>query len=245
MIALRSMLFNVLFFGYTVLTALRLSPLLLNRHGDVAPGIRRWITGVLWLLDRIVGITFTVRGADNIPQGAAVIAAKHQSAWDTMIFHHFVPRPAYVVKQQLTRIPLYGAYSRRAGSIVVDRKGGAGAMKNLVRDCRAALDRGRQVVVFPEGTRTAPRASVTYQPGVAALYNQLGVAVVPVALNSGLFWGRRSFIKRPGRIVVEFLPAIPPGLDRRRFLAELESRIETATQALIEEADGRKHNTNN
>ena len=238
MIALRSVLFNVLFFGYTALTALRMLPLLLDRHGDVVPGIRRWSNGILWLLDKTVGITFTVRGADNIPRGAAVIAAKHQSAWDTIMFHCLVPSVAYVVKQEITRIPLYGAYTRRAGSIVVDRKGGAGAMKNLVRDCRAALERGRQVVIFPEGTRTAPRARVAYQPGVAALYNQLGVAVMPVALNSGLYWGRRSFIKRPGCIVVEFLPAIPPGLERRRFLAELESRIETATRSLIEEVEG-------
>ena len=236
MTVLRAALFNILFFGYTTLIALWLLPQLLARNGDVAPGIQHWIAGILWLLEHVVGITYELRGAENVPAGPAIVASKHQSAWDTMMFHRFVRSPAYVVKKELMRIPLYGTYTRMSGSIVVDRKGGARALKDLVRNCRAALEADRQIVIFPEGTRTAPGVRQPYQPGVAALYHQLGVAVVPVALNSGLYWGRRSFVKRPGRILVEFLPAIPPGLGRKQFLARLEERVESASAALMAEA---------
>ena len=236
MIVLRSALFNVLFLGYTTLIALWLLPQLLARNGNVAPGIQHWIDGTLWLLEHVVGITYELRGAEHLPAGPAIIASKHQSAWDTMMFHRFVRLPAYVIKKELMRIPLYGAYTRMSGSIVVDRAGGARALKDLVRDCRAALDANRQIIIFPEGTRTAPGERQPYQAGVAAVYHQLAVAVVPVALNSGLYWGRRSFVKHPGRILVEFLPAIPPGLDRKQFLATLEERIESASAALMAEA---------
>ena len=236
MIMLRSLAFNCLFFGYTALTALWLAPRLMARQVDIKPQVKRWAGGVLWLLEHVAGITYAVRGAEHIPQGGALIASKHQSAWDTMMFHLFVSQSIYVTKQEVTRIPLYGAVARGIGSISVDRRGGAKALKGLIRDCRAALENGHQVIIFPEGTRVAPGARLPYQPGVAAIYSMLGCPVTPVALNSGLFWGRRDFFKRPGRIIVEFLPAIEPGLDRKRFLAELEQRIEAATAALIAEA---------
>lgn len=235
MIILRSLLFNILFFGYTTWTALRLTPRLLVRGADVKPQVKRWAGGILWLLDHVAGISFALRGVEHIPKGGVLIAAKHQSAWDTMMFHLFVSRPTYVTKQEITRIPFYGAVARSVGSISIDRRGGAKALKGMIRDCRAALEDGRQVILFPEGTRTAPGTRLPYQPGVAAIY-KLGFPVVPVALNSGLFWGRRSFIKRPGCIVVEFLPVIEPGLERKVFLAELEHKIEQATAALIAEA---------
>lgn len=236
MIVLRSALFNILFYAYTTLTVLRMIPLLLRPDASVRPAIRRWARGILWLLDHVVGITYELRGRENIPAGPALVAAKHQSAWDTITFHLFLAAPAYVLKQELMHIPLYGRFTQRAGSIVVDRAAGARAIKGLVRDCRASLETGHQVVIFPEGTRTTPGTRHPYQPGIAALYRQLDVAVVPVALNSGLFWGRHSFIKQPGRIIVEFLAPISPGGDRRKFLVDLEQRIESATAALIAEA---------
>ena len=238
MIVLCSALFNILFYTYTALTAFRMVPLLLRPDADVRPGVRRWARGILWLLDHVVGITYELRGLEFIPKGPALVAAKHQSAWDTITFHLFMAAPAYVLKKELTHIPLYGTFTQLVGSIVVDRDAGARAIKGLVRDCRASLEAGHQVVIFPEGTRTAPGTRHPYQPGIAALYRQLGVAVVPVALNSGLFWGRHSFIKRPGRIVVEFLPPILPGIDRRKFMAELEQQIESVTAVLIAEATG-------
>lgn len=240
MIILRSLLFNSLFFAYTALTALLLAPRLLARDADIKPGVKRWAGGVLWLLEHAAGITYALRGVEHIPKGGALIAAKHQSAWDTMMFHLFVSHSIYVTKQEVTRIPFYGAVARGIGSISIDRRGGAKALKGMIRDCREALEAGHQVIIFPEGTRVAPGSRLPYQPGVAAIY-KLGFPVVPVALNSGLFWGRRSFLKRPGRIVVEFLPAIGPGLERKAFLAELEQRVEEATAALIAEAaEGRR-----
>ena len=153
------------------------------------------------------------------------------------MFHRFVPKSIYVTKQEVTNIPFYGAVASGIGSISIDRRGGAKALKGLIADCRAALESGHQVIIFPEGTRTAPGARLPYQPGVAAIYKQLDFPVVPVALNSGLFWGRRSFFKRPGCIIVEFLPAIHPGLDRKDFLSQLERAVEDATAALIAEAE--------
>ena len=236
MIVLRSALFNLLFFGFTVIMAVALSAPLLFRRFDARPDAAAWARGVGWLLERVVGITTEVRGAEHIPRGPAIVASKHQSAWDTIMFHEILPEPAYILKEELRRIPLYGWLTQVTGSITVDRAGGGRALKKMVSDSRAALERGRQLVIFPEGTRGVPGVRLPYQPGVAALYAHLEAVVVPVALNSGLFWGRRSFVKRPGRVVVEFLPPIPPGLDRREMLAELERRIETASAALAADA---------
>ena len=236
MTTLRSLLFNGLFFGFTALHALWMAPRILF-GANVKSQVIGWAGGVLWLLEHVAGITYVLRGVENIPDGGVLIASKHQSAWDTMMFHRFVSHSIYVTKQEVTHIPLYGAVAKSIGSIAIDRRGGATALKGLIRDCRAAIEGGHQVIIFPEGTRTAPGTRLPYQPGVAAIYNQLDVAVVPVALNSGLFWGRRSFYKRPGRIIVEFLTPIQPGLDRKVFLAELERRVEDATIALIAEAE--------
>ncbi len=229
---LRSAAFNVAFFAWTTLYSVAFMPALVMPRRAVLLVIRGWAGGVAWLLEHIVGLTSATRGVEHVPDGAAVVASKHQSAWDTIMFPRLLPDPVYVLKREIFYIPVFGWYAWRAGSIVVDRKGGAKALKRMIGDARAALAEGRQVVVFPEGTRVAPGRRRPYQPGIAAFYAQLGAPVVPVALNSGLFWGRRSFVKRPGRVVVQFLPPILPGLDRERFMAELEERIETACGAL-------------
>jgi len=165
-----------------------------------------------------------------------LIAVKHQSAWDTFAVAAIFDDPAIVLKQELIWVPFYGWYLWKAGMISVDRKAGAGALRRLVADGARAVALGRPIVIFPEGTRTAPGTHRPYQPGVAALYRHLDVPLVPVAINSGVFWGRRHFLKRPGRIVVEILPAIPPGGDRKAVMAELEAQIEGATERLVTEA---------
>jgi 1-acyl-sn-glycerol-3-phosphate acyltransferase len=162
-----------------------------------------------------------------------VIAMKHQSAWDTFAVPVLFPLPVMVIKRELGWIPFYGWYALKAGMIPIDRRGGAKALLRLVADCKKALAQNRPIMIFPEGTRSAVGTRVPYQAGVAALYSALGVPLVPVAVNSGLFWSRRTFLKRPGRIVVEILPAIAPGADRRAALAELERRIEDATARLV------------
>jgi 1-acyl-sn-glycerol-3-phosphate acyltransferase len=232
MSALRSLLFNIAFFGWTALLCVGGIPLLAGPSGWIVAGQRLWAWGVIGLLRRLVGTDYAVSGQENLPDGPFVIAAKHQSAWDTIIFFLLIDRPAYVLKKELLAIPLYGWYARRGGHIAVDRKAGAKALRLLLEDSRRAIADGMVPVIFPQGTRTAPGTYRPYQPGVAALYRGLEQPVVPVALNSGLFWGRRAFRKRAGTIQLEFLPAIPAGLDRAGFMTGLETAIEQATDRL-------------
>jgi 1-acyl-sn-glycerol-3-phosphate acyltransferase len=235
MSAPRSLLFNLAFFGWTALALAVSTPVLALPPVVTVRAQTLWARGVLALMRWIVGIRVEIRG--QAPAAGAIIAAKHQSAWDTLIWHVIVRDPAVVMKKELLAIPLYGWYCRKSRQIAVDRAGGPAALKAMVRAAQAAVEAGRPVIIFPEGTRTAPGETLPYQPGVAALYRGLGVAVVPVAVNSGLYWPRRSFHKRPGTLVLEFLAPIAPGLKRRPFMAELEARIEAGTAALV--AEGR------
>jgi 1-acyl-sn-glycerol-3-phosphate acyltransferase len=149
-----------------------------------------------------------------------------------LVFAHYLHYPAYVLKRELLYLPLFGLYLLRAGMIPVDRRGRASALKRMLAAAKRRREEGRDLLIFPEGTRVAPGQHQAYQPGVAALYGHLDLPVVPVALNSGLFWGRRSFNKKPGTITLEFLPAIAPGLARKVFMAELETRLEGASRRL-------------
>lgn len=233
MIRLRSLAFNLLLYLFTAAMALLGLPVLLaSRRRAMAFGAG-WAAAVLKLLGWTVGLRHEVRGREHLPRGPAIIAMKHQSAWDTFAVPVIFDDPAIVLKRELMLIPFYGWYLWKAGMISVDRTAGAAALKQMVAAGERAVTAGRPIVIFPEGTRTAIGARRPYQPGVAALYRQLALPLVPVAVNSGLFWGRRQFLKRPGRITVEILPAIPPGRDRRAVMAELEERIEAATARLV------------
>lgn len=194
---------------------------------------QRWCALLFWGLKAIAGLGFEVRGA--VPQGAVLVASKHMSMWDTLALLYLLPDPAIVLKQELLKIPFYGWYARKVRMIPIDRSAGASALKKMTQAAKAALAEGRTIVIFPEGTRKRPGAEPDYKPGVAALYGQLDIACVPVALNSGLFW--TGFRKKPGTIVVEFLPPIPAALTRKAFTARLEGDIETATAKLV--AEGR------
>ncbi len=229
---LRALAFYTAFVGLTALFGAAGLPLLLAPRRWVMRFGRVWARCVLALLRTIIGLDGEIRGLEHIPSGPSIIAMKHQSAWDTLILPLILDDFAVVLKRELLFVPFYGWYAARAGSIAIDRRGGAGALRHMVRAARRAAAAGRPVVIFPEGTRTAPGQRLIYQPGVAALYQALGLPVVPAAVNSGLFWGRRSFVKRPGRITLAFLEPIPPGLLRREMMSELEARIEAATSAL-------------
>jgi 1-acyl-sn-glycerol-3-phosphate acyltransferase len=238
---LRALLFNIAFFTVTALLGVAGLPFLLMPRRWVMRFGRCWARCVLALLKAIVGLDGEIRGLDHLPVGPSIVAMKHQSAWDTLILPVVLGDPAVVLKRELLLVPFYGWYAARAGSIAIDRRGGAGALRHMVAAAGGAAAAGRKVVIFPEGTRTAPGQRLLYQPGVAALYQALRLPVVPAAVNSGLYWGRRSFAKRPGRIILAFLDPIPPGLPRREMMAVLETRIETATAALEREAaDGQE-----
>lgn len=232
MTAFRALLFNTLYLLWTALMHIICLPLLLASASVVHAAGKLWIAGSLWLLKVCVGLTVREIGAENIPAEPALFAAKHQSAWETLYLSWRLNHPAFVLKKELLLIPLFGWFLARAGMIAIDRSGKAAALKQMVADAKAVLAQNRPVIIFPEGTRVAPGVRRPYQPGIAALYNQLGVPVVPVALNSGLFWGRKAILKKPGVITIEYLPAIPPGLDRKTFMRELESRIEGAAERL-------------
>ena len=235
---LPSILFAAGTLAWTAVLSVLYLPLFLGPRRGVQVGARFWIRGLLWWLRTTVGLDFEIRGAEHIPKGGALLAAKHQSAWDTIIFHILLDDPVFILKRELLMVPFFGWYLWKAGNVAIDRTAGAKALRGMVRDAGRRIAEGAQVVVFPEGTRSAPGAAPCYQPGVAALYTNLDQPVVPVALNSGVFWGRRSLTKLPGTVVLQALPPIAPGLDRRAFSHELESRIEQATTALI--AEGRR-----
>jgi 1-acyl-sn-glycerol-3-phosphate acyltransferase len=238
----RSLFFDVTFYLWTFLISVISLPALVASQRATIWISELWTAVSLLLLQRIVGLSHEVRGRDNLPNGAAIVAIKHQSAWDTVVLWSLLENPAIVLKRSLTIIPVFGWYMRRGGAIAIDRAAGAKALKAMVAAARLAAAEGRPIAIFPEGTRTPVGVRQRYQPGVAALYMHLGLPIVPIALNSGLFWGRRSFVKRPGRILVKILPPIEPGLNRHHVMAELERRIEQATATLVAETI-QMHNT--
>jgi len=230
---LRSAIFFLWFALVSATLCILFLPALLLPRGITVWMSRRWSALVFWGLRVFAGIGFEVRG--KVPRDGVLVAAKHMSMWDTLALYLVLDDPAVVLKRGLTWIPFYGWYVVKAGSIAIDRKGGAQALRRMAAAAKRVTRQHRSVLIFPEGTRKKVDAPPDYKPGVAGLYGQMGVECVPAALNSGLFW--TGFKKRPGRIVLEFLEPIPPGLKSREFMKTLEDRIETATAALV--AEGR------
>jgi 1-acyl-sn-glycerol-3-phosphate acyltransferase len=234
---LRSLCFNVGWYvGTAVIALVGLPILLLPRRAVVAWSVF-WVDFILWWLALTCGLRHRIAGLENLPPGPVIIASKHQSSWETLAFVKLFPDAAIVLKRELLFIPIVGWAMARAGHIGVQRGDGAPAMRSLLRKAKAALAEGRSVLIFPEGTRTAVGARQRYHMGTAALYRHAGVPVVPVALNSGLFWGRRKWVKRPGAITVEVLPPFAPGqgLRRNQFMDALRQRIDGATARLVEQ----------
>lgn len=242
MTALGSLLFNCAFFAWGIFFHLICLPVLLMPRSITIRAGRFWVDSSFALLRLLCRLDFRVVGGKNLPEGGCIFASKHQSAWDTFVFFLVLNDPCFVLKHELLKVPLFGWYLGKAGMISVDRAGGAAALRGMIERAKAALEAGRPIVVFPEGTRTAPGTRRPYQSGVAALAKHLGAPTVPVALNSGLFWGRRSFFKYPGTITLEFLPAIPPPSDRKAYLATLEERIEAASTRLLNAAREQSRN---
>ena len=233
---LRAVAFQLAFWIWSALINLAWLPSLLMSPLATVRGQTIWAKGVMMLLGVLVGIRYEIRGCNNIPAGPVLIAAKHQSAWDTMIFHIIAKDPAVVMKAELLKIPIYGWYCRHSRMIPIDRDTGSKAIRTMVDAAKAAAAEARPIIIFPQGTRVAPGVEAPYLPGIAALYRQLGIPVVPVALNSGVFWSRQSIRRRPGTIVLEYLPVIEPGLSRKDFMARLEAAIEPACTRLAETA---------
>jgi 1-acyl-sn-glycerol-3-phosphate acyltransferase len=232
-IFLRSLVFNVLFYLvliFWIIVALPTFALPVRALFTVAGW---WAQSSIFLMRVICNIKVEFRGIENIPKGPLLVASKHQSFWETFALLQFFERPIFILKRQLTWIPVFGQFLIKSSMIAIDRTAGAKALLGMTRRARAAVRGGCQLVIFPEGTRTAPGAPPAYKTGVAQLYATCGVTCLPVALNSGLFWPRRTFLRYPGTLVVEFLDPLPPGLPRDQFLARVTSVIEEATNRLV------------
>lgn len=235
MTTIRALVFNVLYLLWSAVMHIVCLPLLLAPPRAIYSAGKIWIAGALWLLNVCVGLSVREIGPENLPAGPALFAVKHQSAWETLYLSRRLNHPAFVLKKELLLIPVFGWFLARVGMIAIDRSGKASALKKMVADAKATFAAGRPIVIFPEGTRVTPGSRRSYQPGIAALYAQLDVPVVPVALNSGLYWGKKAIVKKPGIITIEYLPPIGPGLDRKAFMRELEARIEGSAERLARE----------
>jgi len=233
MIYLRTLIFNISFVLLSLGIGLFCLPIIFLYKDKINYVPKTWTRGVLWMGKVIFRIDHKIIGVENISQQAAIYASKHQSAWDTLIFWQILPHPVFVLKKELLSIPVFGHYLRHVPHIAIDRKAGASALKKIIADTKEHLNAGHQVIIFPEGTRSRNGVNAKYQAGIAALYSSLSATVIPVALNSGKFWGRGAFSpKKAGKITLQFLPAMPEKMDKSTFLQELQNNIETTTNLL-------------
>ena len=236
MIRFRSLVFNIAFYVNLIVLMIIGLPMILGGRHRVFVMARLWGSTSLWLLDKICGLRVEFRGLENVPRGGYIIASKHQSILETFALLKYAPDFAYVLKRQLIFIPVFGLYLMGAEQIDIDRSRGRNAMAQISKRAGEVLADGRQVFIFPEGTRRPPGAPPLYKYGVAALYSDTGAPCLPVAVNTGLYWGRRGFTRRPGVAIIEYLPVIAPGLAKEVFAARLQSAIEAASDRLIAEA---------
>jgi 1-acyl-sn-glycerol-3-phosphate acyltransferase len=236
-IFIRSLLFNIGFYLSLVVHILVAIPTFVLPRRALFVVANSWVHTTTWMLRMFCNIHVEYRGCDNIPSGPLMIASKHQSAWETIGFLPLLQQPMYILKRELTWIPFFGWYLLKAKMIPVNRGAGAKTLTRMTEIARRRIreGEGRQLIIFPEGTRRPVGAEPRYKFGVAQVYVDTGVPCVPAALNSGLFWPRRTFLRYPGTLIVEFLEVIPPGLSRDEFLQKVESVVETATARLVEE----------
>jgi 1-acyl-sn-glycerol-3-phosphate acyltransferase len=237
MVFLRSLAFNVFFYVHTTVMLIVMLPTpFLPTSGPLWACVRSWSRVNRWAFRAIAGVKVELRGFENLPQGGAILASKHQSTFETAALLDLFHEPTFVLKKELLKIPLFGWYAQKAEQIPVDRSAGRSALAQMTDRARREVARGRQIIIYPEGTRRPAGAEPSYTYGVAALYSRLDVPLVPIALNSGLFWPRHGFFRPPGTLVVEILPPIPPGHETEIAYGEMQAAIETASDRLIAEA---------
>ena len=230
----RSLIFNFIFYVALILFLILGSPVLLMPRIYSIRALQAWGRTANWLMQKICLIEVEVRGVEHIPEGPLLVAGKHQSVWETFYLPALFNDPCMVEKKELFYIPIYGwPYTYKFRMIGVDRKAGSKALKDLIKRGREEIAAGRQIIILPEGTRRAVGAEPDYKPGAAALYAALGVPCLPFGLNAGLFWPRRQFLRKPGKLVIEFGPAIPAGLPRKEFERQMQYTIESITDRLV------------
>lgn len=235
-IFLRSLIFNVLFYLLLIFWLLIAVPTAVLPRRALIKVAKLWGQSSIWLMRVVVGTRVEFRGLDKIPQGPLIVAPKHQSMWETFALLQFFDQPLYILKRELTWIPVFGWLLVKGDMIAINRQKGGRILMEMARRASEEVNRGRQLIIFPEGTRTAVDAPPHYKAGIAQIYADCNVPCLPVALNSGLFWPRRQFMRYPGTLIVEFLDPLPAGLERREFLDRVSTAIETATNRIIEES---------
>ena len=229
----RSILFNIAFYLNTLLQILFYLPLLLLPRRYIWIAVKSWAAGNHFLLKWICGIEHEIVGLEKVPAGGIIVASKHQSAWETFTMAAILSDPTFVLKRELQWIPLFGWYTAKARLIPVNRGARKAALDQVTEVGHERMKENRQLIIYAEGTRRPVDAPPNYKYGVAHLYEKLDVPCVPVALNSGLYWPRRSLRFQPGKVRLEFLDPIQPGMERVAFLKHLETQIETATNRLV------------
>jgi 1-acyl-sn-glycerol-3-phosphate acyltransferase len=226
------LIFNVFLYVFTAICSITAMLIAIFRPRQLPAFARGWSQAWLKVYEAVCGVSYEVKGREHLPQGGCVIAMKHQSTWDTFAMFAIFREPVFVFKSELARIPFFGWTLLRMGCIPVKRGAGKAALGSMIQGTVAACSLGKQVVIFPEGTRGVVGQAAAYKTGVSHLYQAIGGAFVPVALNSGLLWPRRNFLRPPGVITVEILPPIPPGLPRKDMQQRLEDDIERASERL-------------
>src|SRR6516225_12073891 len=233
-IFLRSLVFNILFYLVFLFWVMVALPTFLMPRRAMLRVATWWATTNIFLMRLVCGIKVEFRGTEKIPKGPLIVASKHQSMWETISLLHFFEAPFFAVKRELRFIPIFGLFLIKTNMIAIDRSAGGRALIKMARRAAEEVRQGRQFVIFPEGTRTAPGAPPQYKSGIGLIYVDCGVPCLPVALNSGLFWPRRTFLRYPGTLVVEFLDPLPPGLSKDEFLSRVQAAIEDATTRIVE-----------
>jgi 1-acyl-sn-glycerol-3-phosphate acyltransferase len=234
---LRSVVYNVLFYLNLLVFVIAALPTFWMPYRCIVEVAKAWGRTSTWLLRVICGTEVDIRGIEKIPWGPLLVASKHQSTWETFALLSLFADPTFILKRELRWLPFFGWYTWKGRMIPVDRGARAQALAGIARDARVELARGRQIIIFPEGTRRPAGAEPNYKFGVVHLYAETGVPCLPIALNSGLYWPRRSIMRYPGTIRVDILDPIPPGLDKEAFAARLRETIEEATARLIAEGE--------
>lgn len=237
MLYLRSALFNAAFYINLIIMMIVFTPfyfLAPRRMAWFVPKL--WVRVSLWLQKVIAGTDCNITGMENLPEGSYILAPKHQSFWDAIAFLPHIPDAIYILKRELMWIPLFGWYVAKMKMIPVVRGSRAKALKSAVDGARKRMPEGRQLIIYPEGTRKAPGAEPAYKWGIVQLYTELNLPVVPVAHAAGLYWPRRKFLRFPGTIHARFLPPIEPGLDKEAFLQRLIRETEAASDQYLLEA---------
>lgn len=236
MLFIRSLLFNIICY-----TTLFVGCCVNSLIGVFSPRatIKVWNYGfipfLVWNLKHIAGIKVEIRGAEHIRQEGVIYAGKHESALETYILTNYIRKASFILKKELTYIPIFGWAQYFYGMIPVDRSAGSAAMKSMLRHAQIRIEQKRPIVIFPEGTRRRPGDEPVYKPGVALLYQHLNLPVIPIASNTGFFWAKSSFMRYPGKVIFEFMEPIQIGLDKKQFMSELQNRIESKCAELNRE----------